>query len=326
MTVTVGILGAARIAPLALVHPARELDGIEVAAVAARAPARAAAFAAEHAIPHVLRDYDQLVDDPRITAIYVPTPAALHGYWIRRAVDAGKHVLCEKPFTANAAEALAIAEHTAGTPLVVMEAFHSLYHPSWATLSRLLASGVIGEVRRASARFVVPHKDPTDIRWQLALGGGALMDLGVYPVRLLRYLFGTPEIRSAVAEHTLGVDSAMTVEFVFPGGITAEAVASMRAHDQVGAELHVTGTSGTVHLRSPYHPHFAGQITILTAAGSRIETCDPRSTYSYQLQAFRDAIGGGAPVVTGAADAAESMRLIDDTYLAAGMRPRVPLC
>ncbi|MEU4650253.1 Gfo/Idh/MocA family protein [Nocardia fluminea] len=325
MTVTVGILGAARITPLALVRPARELDGIEVAAVAARDPGRAAVFAAEHGVPRVLRDYGEILDDPHITAVYIPTPAALHGHWIRRAVDAGKHVLCEKPFTANAEEAVAIAEYTAGGPLVVMEAFHSLYHPGWAVLARMLASRVIGEIHRATASFVVPHTDPTDIRWQSSLGGGALMDLGVYPVRLLRYLFGTPDIRSAHAEHTLGVDAAMTAELAFPDGVTAEVVASMRPQDQLRAELHITGSAGTAHMRSPYHPHFAGQITIATASGTVTEDCDTRATYSYQLQAFRDAVQQGGEVLTDAAEAAETMRLIDDIYRAAGMRPRTPL-
>lgn len=325
MTVTVGILGAARIAPLALVHPARELDGIEVAAVAARDPARAAVFAAEHGVPRVLRDYDEILDDPHITAVYIPTPAALHGHWIRRAIEAGKHVLCEKPFTANADEAVAIAELVAGGPLVVMEAFHSLYHPSWPALSRLLRSGSIGEINWATARFVVPHTDRADIRWQYALGGGALMDLGVYPVRLLCYLFGRPEIRAAHAEHALGVDAAMTVEFSFPGGVGAEAVASMRPQDELCAELHVTGTAGTIHVRTPYHPHYAGQIRIVTATATAVEDCETRTTYSYQLQAFRDAVRDGAAVVTEATEAATIMRLIDDAYRAAGMRPRAPL-
>ncbi|MBC7304856.1 MAG: Gfo/Idh/MocA family oxidoreductase [Nocardia sp.] len=324
-TITLGVLGAARVVPGALLTPATGLDGIEVTAIAARDPQRTTAFAAQHAIARVLGSYAEVLADPAISAVYIPTPAALHGHWVRRALAEGKHVLCEKPFTANADEAADIAQRSAGGRLVVMEAFHSVYHPAWAGLAEQLAGGAIGKVLSAEAGFVVPHTDRTDIRWQSALGGGALMDLGVYPVRLLRYLFGSPEVTAARAEHSDGVDAAMTAEFVFPGAITAVAVASMRSTDTPGAYLRVTGSAGTMHVRSPYHPHIYGQITTVTATGTNVEACGGSSSYHYQLQAFRDAVREGAPISTGAAEATAAMRVIDQIYLAAGMRPRMPL-
>ena len=116
MTLRIGALGAARITPAALVKPAREVDGVEVVAVAARDRERAAKFAAKHGIARVVDSYDALIDDPGIDAIYNPLPNGLHGVWTTRALEAGKHVLCEKPFTANAAEAEAVAATSRASP------------------------------------------------------------------------------------------------------------------------------------------------------------------------------------------------------------------
>src|SRR3954453_3465142 len=125
----IGILGAARIAPAALIKPARRVDEVEVAAVAARDRVKAERFASKHGIPTVHDSYESLLDDPTIDAIYNPLPNGLHGRWTIAALEAGKHVLCEKPFTANADEAEQVAEVEAATGLVAMEAFHYRYHP-----------------------------------------------------------------------------------------------------------------------------------------------------------------------------------------------------
>src|SRR5205823_14173805 len=124
-----GVLGAARIAPLAIVKPARQVDGVVVSAIAARDPERAKEFASKHGIPKVHTSYDALVDDPDIDAVYIPLPNGLHAQWTLRAIAAGKHVLCEKPFTANAAEAEQVADAAEASDVVVMEAFHYRYHP-----------------------------------------------------------------------------------------------------------------------------------------------------------------------------------------------------
>ncbi|WP_327394523.1 Gfo/Idh/MocA family protein [Streptomyces phaeochromogenes] len=325
MSLSVGVLGAARIVKSALLEPAATLDGIEVTAVAARDPERAVAFAGEHGIPRVLRSYDEIVDDPAIDVVYVPTPAALHGHWTRRAIKAGKHVLCEKPFTANAEEAEAIAELAESSGLVVMEAFHSRYHPMWARLTELVDSGVLGELRTARAEFTVPHADTTDIRWQLDLGGGALMDLGCYPVRLLRHLFGEPEVTGAQIRDIDGVDASTTAQLAFEGGLLGEVVAVMDGPGSHAAELRVSGSTGTLHVRMPYHPYLYGELTLTTDSGVVVEQGDPRTTYSFQLEAFRDAVTEGAPNLTDAREATATMRVIDAIYRVGGLRPRTPI-
>ncbi|MEW1719131.1 Gfo/Idh/MocA family oxidoreductase [Streptomyces sp. NPDC093109] len=324
MSLTFGVLGAARVVRSALLEPAAGLDGVEVTAIAAREPGRAVAFAGEHGIPRTLRTYDEIIDDPAVDAVYVPTPAALHGHWTRRAIGAGKHVLCEKPFTANADEAEEIAELAESSGLVVMEAFHSRYHPMWARMSELVGSGVLGRIRTARAEFSVPHPDTTDIRWQPGLGGGALMDLGCYPVRLLRHLFGEPEVTGARIRDIGGVDAATTARLAFPGGVSGEAVAIMDGTDGHAAELRVSGPAGTLHVRMPYHPYLYGELTLTTESGVVVEQGDPRTSYSFQLEAFRDAVTAGGPNPTDAREATATMRVIDAIYRAGGLRPRTP--
>ena len=152
----IGILGAARIAPRAVVDPAKLLPDVEVAAVAARDPQRAAKFAKKHAIPTVHDSYRALIEDPTIDAVYNPLPNGLHGYWTLAAIAAGKHVLCEKPFAANAEEAAAVAEVADASGLVVMEAFHYRYHPLAELMRTLVEEERMGRVQHIETRAVIP--------------------------------------------------------------------------------------------------------------------------------------------------------------------------
>ncbi len=196
----VGVLGAARIAPAAIVGPARRNPEVEVVAVAARHRGRAESFAAKHGIGRVVDSYEQLVSDPEVDAVYNPLPNGLHGRWTMAAVAAGKHVLCEKPFTANAEEAREVAAAAEGSGLVVMEAFHYRYHPLFARVLDLIATGAVGTVRHVEAQLCFPLLSAKDIRWDLALAGGATMDAGCYPIHMVRHLVGAePSVTSARA-------------------------------------------------------------------------------------------------------------------------------
>src|SRR5256885_6357900 len=174
----VGVLGAARIAPNALIKPARDVAEVEVTAIAARDKAKADRFATKHGIPRVHDRYDALLADPDIDAIYNPLPNGLHGKWTIAALEAGKHVLCEKPFTANADEAVEVAKVEARTGLVVMEAFHYRYHPLAARLVEIVHDGMLGTIEHIETSMMFPLLPRGDIRWQLGLAGGSTMDVG----------------------------------------------------------------------------------------------------------------------------------------------------
>jgi predicted dehydrogenase len=319
--VRVGVLGAARILNRALLVPARTTPGVRVVAIAARSPERARAYAAAHGIPVVHPSYEALLESPDVDAVYVPLPPALHGTWTRRAITAGKHVLCEKPLTADAAEAAEIADLAAGSELVVMEAMHSRHHPMWTRLRELVRGGRIGTVRTARASLCIPVPPGKNIRWQRDLGGGALLDVGVYPIALLRMLLGEPEVLSARGRERRGVDAWTTARLGFAGGAEGEAVASVWSHRLFAARLDLTGSAGTLHATMPYHPQLGAVIAVRDGRGRSRERPTRTSTYAFQLAAFRDGVASGSPVVTDAGDALATMRVVEAVRRAAGTNP-----
>jgi predicted dehydrogenase len=317
----IGILGAARIAPPALVQPAATVPGAEVTAVAARDRERAEAFAAEHGIPRVFASYAELVESPEIDAVYNPLPISLHCEWTLRALHAGKHVLCEKAFACNAEEAERMAAAARETGRVLVEAFHWRYHPMAARLIELCRDGSLGRIERLESHFYVPHIPAGDIRTRYETGGGATMDLGCYPIHLLRQLTGEePEVVSAEAEvGPPDVDVWLAAELRFPGGASGRIESSMKPDAGLAMELRVQGTQASLHARNPIAPHIGNRISIETRDGTSEQSISGEATYVYQLRAFVDAVRSGASVPTGPDDAIANMRVIDACYRAAGL-------
>lgn len=322
----IGVLGAASIAPLALIKPARANREVTVAAVAARDVSRAQAFAAQHGIPRVVENYQALIDDPDLDAVYNPLPNGLHGRWTRAALAAGKHVLCEKPFTANAAEAREIAELAAASDRVVMEAFHYRYHPLTLRIEQILASGEVGRIRRVEAALCFPLPKFSDIRYNYALAGGATMDAGCYAVHMVRTFGGsTPEVVSAQAKlRDPMVDRAMTAELRFADGHTGRIRCSMWSANLLAVNARVIGDAGELRVLNPLVPQYFHRLSVRTAGGKRVEHFSRRPSYAYQLDAFAAAVLRGEPVKTPPADAVENMTVIDAVYRAAGLPVRRP--
>lgn len=321
MTINIGVLGAARINSEALLRPARHTDGVEVFAIAARDKHRATKYAQRHGISRVHDSYDALLADTDITAVYIPLPAALHGEWALRAIDAGKHVLVEKPFTANATEARTVARAASESGLVVMEAHHTSFHPFTARLKEIVQSGVLGELQRVSGWFHVPLPPEKDIRWKYELGGGSLMDVGCYPLRMIRDVVGEPTLRSAVALQRGSIDRRMTATYDVAGAV-ATVDCGIWSSRVLGGGFIITGSDAVMKVRSPFHPQLLGSVRV-DGPGVKIrERADRISTYRYQLAAFRDAIVSQKP--GNLDEAVKTMALIDATYQAAGMSVRRP--
>jgi predicted dehydrogenase len=321
--VRIGVLGAARITRTALLDPARRVPGATVVAVAARSVDRARVYADRTGIARVHGSYEALLADPDVDAVYLPLPAALHEGWVLAAVAAGKHVLCEKPFTANAAAAQRVDAAARAGSVVVMEAYHTGHHPFGDQLREIVRSGEIGEVRSARSAFVAPIPPGRDIRWDLALGGGGLLDVGYYPVRVLRDLLGTePTTVEARAWLRDGVDRLLTADLTFPDGAVGHVVSSMWSARLPGTRLEVVGTAGRVRVSSPFHPHRGARARIHGRDGRRTITAGRTSTYDHQLAAFCAAVRDGAPVRTGTGEALAQLRVLDAIHAAAGMAPR----
>jgi predicted dehydrogenase len=322
----IGILGEARIAPSALIKPARRTGRATVVAVAARDRERAAEFARKQGIPRVLDSYTALVEDPEIDAVYNPLPNGLHGHWTIAALKAGKHVLCEKPFTANADEARAVAEAANGNPgVVVMEAFHYQYHPLTKRLVEIVRSGELGNISRVDVAFSAPLWKKGDIRYQLALAGGAAMDMGCYPISLLRLLVPGPRVNSAEAKlSSPGVDRAMDAHFSLPDGGSAHIGCSMFSSSVLRLHADITGDNGKISVFNPFSPQHGHRMKVTTSLGTRKERFSRKPSYDFQLEAFVAAVEDGASFPTTAVDAIRTMELIDAIYTAAGLPVRQP--
>jgi predicted dehydrogenase len=324
----IGVLGTARISATALLEPAASVPEVIVAAVAARDISRAAAYAEQHQIPAAYGGYESLLADPDIEAVYNPLPNSLHGPWTLAAIAAGKHVLCEKPFASNAAEALQVADAAAGSGRVVMEAMHYRYHPLIRRLREL--AGELGPVRYIQCWTSFAIADLGDIRYDYALGGGALMDGGCYALDCLRLLGpGEPAVTAAVADphgFLAGgavADRAMAVRLDFPGGATGWFESAFTRDGEFRADVHVSGERGTVWVQDFIRAHW-GHLVAAAADGSVLadERGGGDTTYVEQLRAFAGAVADGGSVPTSAGHAVTTMRLIDDAYRAAGLLPR----
>jgi len=320
----IGLLGAARIAPNALIYPARHVDMVEIAAIAARDPQKAQTFATAHHIPRVHDSYAALLADPTIDAIYNPLPNHLHAEWTIRALQAGKHVLCEKPIAANAIEAERMAQTADATGLVLMEAFHTLYHPLAARMKAIMDSGELGTIRHVDVQFCTLMWRWWDIRLHYGLAGGATMDLGCYAIRLLRFLLDAePEVIRAQAHcFTPQVDRWMTADLRFPQGVTGSFTCAFLSRKLIRITARVTGDKGELRVINPILPQLYHRLAVQTANGKRTEQLPSASTYIHQLQAFVQAIQNKIPPLTDGHDGVANMRVIDAVYAKSGLQPR----
>jgi predicted dehydrogenase len=323
--VRIATLGAARITPTALITPARHVPEVEVAAVAARDRTRAEAFARKHGVPRVHASYDALLADPDVDAIYNPLPNSLHAEWTIKALEAGKHVLCEKPFTSNAREAEEVAAAAERSGLVVMEAFHYRYHPLAEKMRDIVQSGRLGQLRRIEVWMHIPLPSRKDIRYQLALAGGATMDLGAYTVHIARLLAGAePSVTAARAKlSSPGVDRHMSAHLSFPSGATGRIAHSLFGPLPLRIGARAIGSEGEMRVLNPVGPHYFHRLTVRTPSGRAREGVERGgSTYFHQLRAFAAAVLRGEPTHTPPSDSIATMRVIDAIYRAAGLEPR----
>jgi predicted dehydrogenase len=318
--VRIGVLGASRIAPNALLKPASQIAGIEVAAVAARDKARAEEFAALHDIPVVHDSYEALVADESLDAIYNPLVPSSHLEWSVKALNYGKHVLCEKPFARNANEAAEMVRVARRRDRVLMEAFHWRYHPLAHAMVDVARN--IGPLVRGEAVFTFFLDDKQRWLYDFSLGGGSAMDLGCYPVHWLRTLSGEePEVvRASAVAQADDVDLSMEADLRFPSGLSAHLRCSMVEPGARTWYLVMEGARGTLRVDNPLVPQEGHRLTAELEDGTRLdETYTLRPTYAFQLEAFLEAISAQRQPGTGGDDAVANMATIDNLYRAAGL-------
>ena len=320
----IGILGAARIAGRAVVEPARSL-GHEVVAVAARDLGRAQAYAAEHGIARAYGTYEELLADPDVELVYNPSPNSEHARWNLEALRAGKHVLSEKPFASNTAEARLVAAEPNPTGLVVFEGFHHRYHPAYLRLLELVGSGAIGEVTRLDVHMKFHCDDLNDIRWSWPLSGGSLMDLGCYHLHVGRDVAGVlgGELRLVSVNTTTHdgidprVDATANVEAVLPNGAPAILESSLEGPEDTS--VLVTGTRGMIRQPNFINVSSDDRLVITVDGQETVEHHGTTSSYTHQLRVVEAAIHAGAGFPTGVASAIANLEFIDECYRLAGL-------
>ena len=285
---------------------------------------RASTFAKRFRIPHVHSSYDELLADPTVDAIYNPLPNSLHAPWTIKALEAGKHVLCEKPIASNAQEAARIAATADATGLVVAEAFHNLYHPLAAHMKGVIAGGALGQIQHIDTRFCTYMGRKEDIRLHYELGGGSTMDQGCYCIRLLRYLTAEePAIIAAEAACiTPQVDHTMRADFQFPSGITARMICSFRASRVPSISLRVIGSQGEMSVMNPVLPQLFNWVTVRTKRGTTRRMVWGHATYRYQLRSFVKEVRGQIAPLSDAHGGAANMRVVDEVYKRASLHVR----
>jgi predicted dehydrogenase len=316
MMLRVGIIGAARVATYAMIAPARDNPRVEVVAVAARDPVRGRAYAETHGIARVHDSYAALVADPAVDLVYVATPPRFHLEHARLAIAAGKPVLVEKPFAMDSDEAARLIDAAATAGVPVFEAMHARHRSVWRLIASLLPQ--IGELQNLDAVFDIAVSTAEDeFRWQDSLGGGALMDLGVYPLAWVRAIAGEPlRVESATMQRLRGADAAFRAALTLPGGVSATVAADMTAPRR--AELIITGSNGRMRLDNAMAQLPGQALVVETAAGSVRHSLDGPSTFAAQLAAVAATLIDGTPFPLAAADPLASMRAIDMVRAAAG--------
>lgn len=325
MTLHFGVLGAARISDKALYQPAQDTAGVDVRAIAARDRDRAQAHADRWGIERVYDSYEEILEDPEVHAVYNPLPVSLHHTWTIRALEVGKHVLSEKPFAANADLARRIVDAADANGRICMEAYHWRYHPMASRIGQLLESGQLGEIQSVEARFDVYIDPGDDVRHSAELCGGALMDLGCYPVQWARFVMPGAEpivVSATMIEGRPRADVDTEIHIRYPNGVPGVLRTKMTEGTAFHASLTVVGADATLVATNPLAPHNGNSI-VVEALGID-EKIDGRTTYHHQMERFVEAVAQGGTVPTGGEDAIATMELIDAAYEAAGLGRREP--
>jgi D-xylose 1-dehydrogenase (NADP+, D-xylono-1,5-lactone-forming) len=315
-----GLLSTARINRLIL-EAAAETDEADVVAVASRDAGRAETYASEHGIPKAYGSYQALLEDPDVEAVYISLPNALHVEWTLRALKAGKHVLCEKPFSRRPEDVERAFDLADSNELVLSEAFMWRHHPQTKKLAALTAEGAIGRLRLVRAAFgfqLASVHGPDDTRFSPELDGGSLMDVGSYCVNAIRLLAGEPtRVQGEQALGDSGVDVGFAATLRCAGDVLAQLDCSFVVPDR--AALEVVGEDGSLVVGDPWHVRSPG-IELRREGASRVESIpiEPANSYRLELEDMAAAISGGAAPLLGRDDALGQARTIDALYRSAG--------
>ena len=323
-TLRLGLVSTANI-NREILRGAAESDRVEVVAVGSRDGATAQAYAREHGIERAHGSYEALLADDAVDAVYVSLPNGMHHEWTMRALAAGKHVLCEKPYSRRAAEVEEAFAAADDAGLVLTEAFMYRHHPQTAKVRELVANGAVGRLCAVVTTFSFPLEDLSNVRALPELDGGALMDVGCYCVSGIRALAGEPEhVRGEQVTGPTGIDMAFHGILRCAADVVGQFEASFRSPRR--QRLEVVGEDGVLTVEAPWRIDWGGPVTLARRAGgevaSEVETIpvDTADSYRLELDNLADAVAGSAPQLLGRDDALGQARTIEALYRSAEER------
>ena len=325
-----GVIGSAGIAKRSVIPGIQQSETGEVVAIASRTLEKAQQTAAELDIPIAYGSYEEVLDDPHIDSVYIPLPNHLHKEWTIRAAKAGKHVLCEKPLALNAEEAREMAEACEEAGVIFAEAFMYRYHPRYQSISDIIKSGEIGELRGIYANFTFNNAgDKGNVRYKKEWGGGSLYDVGVYPISAARMLL--EEEPQAATVHALFSEEHGDVDMMASGLLEFEKGVALTFDCGMWAAgrnvLEVIGTDGRIEVPSAFVVHQDQQdnFVVITKEGSREVEVPKLNQYALQADAFGQSVLEGKPLPFPASDAILNMKVLDACLTSARERRRVEI-
>ncbi len=315
-----GVLGTAKIAQEWLIPAMQEAGNAEVIAVASRTQEKADAYAAECGIPKAFPSYEALLKSGEVDAIYNPMPNHMHVPWSIAAIEAGKHVLCEKPLGLDVEDAQKLVDAAAAKPnLVVMEAFMYRFHPQWLKIKSLLEEGVLGEVKHVQTCFTYFNRDAKNVRNMPGIGGGGLLDIGCYCISAARLAIGKEPVRvnaSVQMDPEFGVDVHASAQLDFG---SAWATFNCSTQSNSSQFVQIIGEKGRLVVDTPFYKREDRPCELVLYKDHEREVIEigHHNHYVAQVEAFSQAVLDGKPAPTPLADAIHNMRVIDACFKSA---------
>jgi predicted dehydrogenase len=299
-----------------IIAGAAETGQAEIVAVGSRDAERARVYAEARDIPAWHGSYEELLADPGIDAVYISLPNGMHHEWTMHALDAGKHVLCEKPYTRHPEEVDEAFATADAAGLVLMEAFMYRHHPQTHTVARLVREGAVGRLLAVIGRFTFPLRDLTNVRALPELEGGALMDVGCYCVSGSRLVAGEPV--SVLAERVTGptgIDMGLYGTMRFAGDVVAQFESSFLAPRR--QYLEVVGDEAVLQVEAPFRADWPGEVRLVRGDEAEVVDVPAANSYRLELDNMADAAAGSAPALLGRDDALGQARAIEALYRSA---------
>jgi predicted dehydrogenase len=312
-----GVLGVSTHFIQRVLVPLLYSESIEVTAIASRNKEKAEAAAKEWGFPKTYGSYEELLSDPEIDAVYNPLPNHLHLEWIKKSVDAGKPMICEKPLGLNAKEVQEAIDYSEKKGVPVMEGFMYKFHPQWIRARELARCGELGKINAVQTHFFYNNPDPSNIRNKLETGGGAILDIGCYAVSSARLIFGEEPVRvMSLVDRSkeFGTDILSSGILQFRGGGHATFSVGTQTFDTQG--VHILGTGGSFSIEVPFniYPDVTMPNYISTGVGERVYEAGPADQYGLMFEAFSEAIQNGDPVPTPLSDALNNQKVLDALF------------